>query len=83
MPTYCSSKRTNLPGEHTAAGASKLMSDLTSLDVSQAELGKLLGQALTGATLGGTAATTLGVPIASLFYPKIAAELTAGRGGYG
>lgn len=65
----------------TTADASKLAGDFTSLDLSQAELGQLLGQTLTSATLASTAATTLGTDIAATYYPKITADLAhSGQG---
>ena len=67
----------DLTGKSTTAAASTLATDFTSLDLSKAELGQLLGQALTSAMLASAAATTLGVDIANLYYPKLAADLTA------
>lgn len=55
------------------------MSNFTSLDISQAELGSLLGQTLTAATLTGSAASTLGSDIAAKYYPKITADLASGN----
>ena len=63
----------------TAADTSKLGGDFTSLDISQAELGQLLGQTLASAMLASPAAATLGTDIAATFYPKITADLAAGN----
>ena len=69
-----------LTSTHITAGASKLASDFKALDLSQAEVSHLLGQALIAANLGQAAATTLGADIAGLYYPKVAADVTGGNG---
>ncbi len=71
----------DLTHKSTTADAGKLAADFTTLDLSQAELGQLLGQTLTSATLASPAATTLGTDIAGLYYPKITADLAHGGQG--
>jgi Cadherin-like domain len=58
----------------TAADSSKLASDFSSLKLSDNQLGQLLTQALT-ATVGTSAAGTLGADIAIEFYPKISNDI--------
>ena len=65
----------------TAADTTKLTGDFTTLDVSQGELGQLLGQTLTSAMLSSAAATALGNDIANLYYPKITVDLSHGGTG--
>lgn len=64
-----------LQHQSTAADVSGLAGDLTALDLSQTQLGQLLGQALTASKLASAAATTLGMDIAALWYPKLTADL--------
>ena len=59
----------------TAADTTKLVGDFTTLDVSKATLGQLLGQTLTSAMLSSSAATALATDIANLYYPKITVDL--------
>ncbi len=71
----------DLAHKSTTADAGKLATDFTTLDLSQAELGQLLGQTLTSATLASPAATTLGADIAAIYYPKITTDLAhSGQG---
>ncbi|WP_428493261.1 hypothetical protein [Rhodopila sp.] len=67
--------------QSTAADTTKLVNDFTATDISQAQLGQLLGQTLTSAMLSNSAATTLGTDIASLYYPKITTDLAHAGGG--
>ncbi len=71
----------DLAHKSTTADAGKLATDFTTLDLSQAELGQLLGQTLTSATLASPAATMLGADIAATYYSKITTDLAhSGQG---
>lgn len=67
--------------QSTAADTTKLVGDFTTLDVSQATLGQLLGQTLTSAMLSSSAAGALATDIANLYYPKIVADVSHGGQG--